>query len=67
MCCKYQVASEGHVHVSGRRYACTSTEESSRLRASASLRVNGFMDSTGMYTVIMVNLGGVSSIFLILF
>ena len=30
-------------------------------------RENGFMDSTGMYTVIMVNLGGVSSIFLILF
>ena len=31
-----QVASEGRVDVSGRRYACTSTEESSRLRASAS-------------------------------
>ena len=30
-------------------------------------RENGFMDSTGMYTVIMVNLGGVSSILLILF
>ena len=37
--CKYQVANEGCVDVSGRRYACTSTEESSRLRASASLRV----------------------------
>ena len=37
--CKYQVANEGRVDVSGRRYACTSTEESSSLRASASLRV----------------------------
>ena len=36
---KYQVANEGCVGVSGRRYACMSTEESSRLRASASLRV----------------------------
>ena len=36
---KYQVANEGHVDVSGRCYACTLTEESSRLRASASLRV----------------------------
>ena len=31
---KYQGANEGCVDVSGRRYACTSTEESSRLRAS---------------------------------
>ena len=37
--CKYQVANEGCVDVSGGRYACTSTEKSSRLRASASLRV----------------------------
>ena len=37
--CKYQVANERCVDVSGRRYACTSTEESSSLRASASLRV----------------------------
>ena len=37
--CKYQVANEGCVDASGRRYACTSTEESSSLRASASLRV----------------------------
>ena len=37
--CKYQVASEEGVDVSGRRYACTSTEKSSWLRASASLRV----------------------------
>ena len=35
--CKY--ANEGSVDVSGKRYACMSTEESSRLRASASLRV----------------------------
>ena len=34
-----QVASEGYVDASGRRYACMLTEESSRLRASASLRV----------------------------
>ena len=32
--CKYQVTNKGLVDVSGRRYACTSTEESSRLRAS---------------------------------
>ena len=31
--CKYQLASEGCVDVSERRYACTWTEESSRLRA----------------------------------
>ena len=37
--CKYQVANEGCVDVSGRRYACTSTEENSRLRANVSLRV----------------------------
>ena len=37
--CKYQVTNEGCVNVSGRRYACTSTEESSSLRATASLRV----------------------------
>ena len=36
---KSQVANEGCIDVSGRRYACTSTEESSRLRASTSLRV----------------------------
>ena len=35
----YRVANEGCVDVSGRRYACTSTEESSSLRASASLLV----------------------------
>ena len=38
---KYQVANEGCIDVSGRRYACTSTEElgqSNRLRASTSLR-----------------------------
>ena len=34
--CKYQVANERCVDVSGRRYACTSTEESSSLKASAS-------------------------------
>ena len=34
--CKYQVPNEGCVDVSGRRYACTSTEESSRLKASTS-------------------------------
>ena len=37
--CKYPVANEGCVDVSERRYACTSTEESSRLRASTSLHV----------------------------
>ena len=37
--CKYQVTNEGCVDVSGKRYACTSTEKSSSLRASASLRV----------------------------
>ena len=37
--CKYQVANEQCVDVSGRCYACTSTEESSSLRASTSLRV----------------------------
>ena len=41
----YDVTSWSYVNLddpvegSGRRYACTSTEESSRLRASASLRV----------------------------
>ena len=37
---KYQVANEGFVDVSGRRYACTLTEElSSRLKPSALLCV----------------------------
>ena len=37
---EYQVANEGRVDVSGRFYSCTSTEESSRLRASASLKIS---------------------------
>ena len=37
--CRYHVANKGCVDISGRCYACTLTEESSRLRASASLYV----------------------------
>ena len=42
---KYQVANEVCIDVSGRRYACTSTEQSSRLRASASLHVSNCLHS----------------------
>ena len=38
-CSRGEKSNEGCVDVSGRRYACTSTEESSRLRASALLCV----------------------------